>query len=59
MHLRPDELVDLAEGTRAESAAPHLAECAVCRLQLGDLKAMISAAAEVDVPEPSPFFWDH
>jgi hypothetical protein len=59
MHLQPDELVDLAEGTRAESSAPHLAECAVCRLQLAELRAMMSAAADVDVPEPSPLFWDH
>jgi hypothetical protein len=59
MHLRPDELIDVAEGTRAESSAPHLAECAVCRLQVEELKAMMSAAADVDVPEPSPLFWDH
>jgi len=59
MHLQPDELIDLAEGTRAESSATHLAECAVCRLQLEELKATMSAAAEVDVPEPSPLFWDH
>lgn len=59
MHLQPDELVDLAEGTRAESSAPHLAGCAVCRLQLSELKAMLSTAAAVDVPEPSPLFWDH
>jgi len=59
MHLRPDELIDLAEGTRAESSAAHLAECAVCRLQVAELKAMMSAAADVDVPEPSPLFWDH
>lgn len=59
MHLQPDELVDLAEGTRAESSAPHLATCEVCRLQLADLKAMMSAAADVEVPEPSPLFWDH
>jgi hypothetical protein len=59
MHLRPDELIDLAEGTRAESSATHLAECAVCRLHLAELKAMMSAAADVDVPEPSPLFWDH
>ena len=26
MHLQPDELIDLAEGTRAESSAPHLAD---------------------------------
>jgi hypothetical protein len=59
MHLRPDELIDLAEGTRAESSATHLAECAICRLHLAELKATISAAADVDVPEPSPLFWDH
>ena len=59
MHLRPDELIDLAEGTRAESSATHLAGCAVCRLHLAELKAMMSAAADVDVPEPSPLFWDH
>jgi hypothetical protein len=59
MHLRPDELIDLAEGTRAVSSAAHLAECAVCRLHLAELKAMMSAAADVDVPEPSPLFWDH
>jgi hypothetical protein len=59
MHLRPDELIDLAEGTRAESSATHLAECAVCRLHLAELRATMSAAADVDVPEPSPLFWDH
>jgi len=59
VHLQPDELVDLAEGTRAEASAPHLAECAVCRLQLAELRAMMSAAADGDVPEPSPLFWDH
>jgi hypothetical protein len=59
MHLQPDELVDLAEGARTESSAPHLAACEVCRHQLAELKAMMSAAADVVVPEPSPLFWDH
>jgi hypothetical protein len=59
MHLQPDELVDLAEGTRTESSVPHLAACAACRHQLAELKAMMSAAADVAVPEPSPLFWDH
>lgn len=59
MHLQPDELIDLAEGTRPESSVPHLAECAVCRRQLAELTAMMSAAADVKVPEPSPLFWDH
>jgi hypothetical protein len=59
MHLQPDELVDLAEGTRDESLVPHLAACDVCRHQLAELKAMMSVAGGVDVPEPSPLFWDH
>src|SRR5438093_9275944 len=59
MHLTPDDLVDLAKGTRPESSAPHLASCATCRAQLNEMRAMMSAAADVDVPEPSPLFWDH
>jgi hypothetical protein len=59
MHLNTDELVDIAEGTRSEATAPHLAGCEPCRAQLRDLRAMLSAAKDVDVPEPSPLFWDH
>jgi hypothetical protein len=59
MHLTPEELIDLAEGTRAEAAAPHLQTCEVCRRQVVTLRATISAAADLDVPEPSPLFWDH
>ena len=59
MHLTSEELVDIAEGTRSEASAPHLAGCDPCRAQLSDLRAMMSVAADVDVPEPSPLFWDH
>ena len=31
MHLAPEELIDLAEGVRAEDAVPHLQSCKVCR----------------------------
>ena len=61
MHLNVDELIDLAEGTQPEASAPHLAGCDRCREQLGELRAMLSTveAATIDVPEPSPLFWDH
>ena len=60
MHLKPDDLVDLAEGTRSEASAPHLATCDRCREQLADLRAMMSSIADPErVPEPSPLFWDH
>jgi hypothetical protein len=59
MHLNTAELVDIAEGAQPEESTPHLAGCAQCREQVSDLRAMLSAAQEVAVPEPSPLFWDH
>ncbi len=58
-HLTSDELIDLAEGIRPEASAPHLQACRQCQRQLADLRAMMTAAADVEVPEPSPLFWDH
>jgi hypothetical protein len=64
-HLTPARLVDLAEGTEAERVVPHLAECDACRRALAELRATMADIAgpagqgKNDVPEPSPFFWDH
>jgi hypothetical protein len=58
-HLSPETLLDLAEGTRADQSEPHLADCDRCREALTDLRAAWSASAQVEVPEPSPLFWDH
>jgi predicted anti-sigma-YlaC factor YlaD len=57
-HLTPEQLLDVADGTQARSAFPHLAECTACRGELEALARTI-AAVHVDVPEPSPLFWDH
>ena len=59
MHLNPGELVDIADGTRGDDSAPHLAACDACRAQLRELRAMMTTAKDVEVPEPSPLFWDH
>jgi hypothetical protein len=59
MHLNETELIDLAEGTRPEASAPHLAGCARCRTLIEEMRATIAAAAAADLPEPSPLFWDH
>jgi len=58
-HLTPEQFVDLADGTQPESAVPHLAACDACRNQLADLRAMMTATADVEVPEPSPLYWHH
>src|SRR5476651_1124888 len=58
-HLTPEELVDLAEGSRLSSSEPHLEGCEACRRQLADVAAMMSAATAFEVSEPSPLYWDH
>jgi hypothetical protein len=61
-HLSVDELVDLVEGIVSEADGdnvPHLALCDRCRDQLAGLRAARTLAAAVEVPEPSPLFWDH
>ena len=58
-HLGSEDLIDILEGLRSEAAEPHLGSCAACREQLGELRAAMLAAQQVEVPEPSPPFWDH
>ena len=53
-HLTADQFVDVADGVLADSDMPHLASCADCRRQLADLRAMMTEAADVEAPEPSP-----
>ena len=59
-HLSPEELIDLAEGAQPHHA--HLDSCAACRHEVAGIRALMAAVvdvAKVDVPEPSPLFWDH
>jgi hypothetical protein len=58
-HLTPDDLLDLAEGVRDPASVPHLSQCEQCRAALTELRDTMLEAAAVDVPEPSPLFWDH
>jgi hypothetical protein len=57
-HLSAGELLDLAEGIADEQGFPHLASCRECRAQLQDARAALALVNIVEVPEPSPLFWD-
>jgi hypothetical protein len=57
-HLSPEELLDIADGTRTGVEFSHLQSCAACARQVADLRAAIGVVAEVSVPDPSPLFWD-
>jgi hypothetical protein len=56
-HLAPDERVAAAEGDARHAA--HLAACRSCRAEVQALASLLREAASVEVPEPSPFFWEH
>jgi hypothetical protein len=57
-HLTPEQLLDVAEETRPPSEFPHLSSCPACERQVAALRQMMAAAGGVEVPEPSPLFWD-
>lgn len=58
-HLTPDELVDALDGVLEPSRTTHLEACGPCRQQLADLGAALRDTRQVDVPEPSPLYWQH
>jgi hypothetical protein len=58
-HLRPEEIVDALEASLTADRARHLEDCAECRSAVAELRDVAAEAARVDVPEPSPLFWDH
>ena len=57
-HLTAIEIVDLLDGRLDSQRAAHLNDCAMCRAQADELRTTLDGAA-LDVPEPSPLFWDH
>ena len=58
-HLTPDEQIDSLEGTLGPDRAAHLDACGTCRDEVARLRETFDAARRVDVPEPSPLFWQH
>jgi hypothetical protein len=59
MHLSAEELVDIAEGARPEASAPHLRSCDACRRHVAALRSTMTTVVSVEVPEPSPLYWEH
>jgi hypothetical protein len=58
-HLRDSEFVDFAEGTLPAARATHVETCAECRAQAEALSAALREVEAVEMPEPSPLFWEH
>jgi hypothetical protein len=58
-HLRDAEFVDFADGTLPAARAAHVDACAECRAQADAVAAALREVSAIDMPEPSPLFWDH
>jgi hypothetical protein len=58
-HLSPAEFVDFVDGALAPARLAHVESCPGCRAQAAALQSVMREAGAVDVPEPSPLFWDH
>jgi hypothetical protein len=58
-HLTPEEFVDAADGVLDPPRQAHLDACPTCRREVTALAALLREAAAVEVPEPSPLFWEH
>jgi hypothetical protein len=58
-HLCRSEIVDLVDDTLSPARAAHVETCASCREQVETVRAALREAMAVDVPDPSPLFWQH
>jgi hypothetical protein len=58
-HLSDIELVDFIDEDLPPGRAAHVDRCESCRARVASLRETISRTSEVDIPEPSPLFWEH
>jgi hypothetical protein len=57
-HLGETEFVDHLDGVLAPERSAHLDTCASCGKHAASLANIVRDGAAIEVPEPSPLFWD-
>jgi hypothetical protein len=57
-HLSEAHLVEALEGLGDAASRTHLGECATCSARLRELEGTVRLASDVEVPEPSPLYWE-
>lgn len=58
VHLSPEQLVDVAEGTAEVARAAHAASCESCGARVAALEEALRLAKSDPLPEPSPLVQD-
>jgi hypothetical protein len=57
-HVSDTELMDVIEGTASATSSTHVSQCRECAERVEEARAGLGLAREVEVPEPSPFYWE-
>lgn len=57
-HLSKARLLEVAEGVSTPEAERHAAACATCRAQAEAARSALHVAAQAEIPEPSPLYWE-
>lgn len=57
----PDEvtLIDVLDGHGSHEQHAHVEQCDACRTTLAALRSTMDRAADHELPDPSPLFWEH
>ena len=58
-HLSDREFVDLIDNVLPPVRVAHVLDCDDCRSKADTMRELLVRASEVEVPEPSPLFWEH
>jgi anti-sigma-K factor RskA len=58
-HLRHEDFVDALENTLDAARQKHVETCGECQAAIAKLRETLQDAKSVELPEPSPLFWDH
>jgi hypothetical protein len=57
-HLTDGSLVDALEGRADPEAQAHLRSCEACDMRMRRAQETLRLAAQAEVPEPSPLYWE-
>jgi hypothetical protein len=57
-HLSDEEVFDAFDGSLEGDRLTHLAACRLCADRVQELRATVAHLRDVEVPEPSPIFWE-
>jgi hypothetical protein len=57
-HVKDEQLLDLVDSGGAPSVRGHVENCVSCRRRVEEAREGLLWARDVEIPEPSPLYWE-